>query len=106
MAQFFDYNADRGTWYETEDDADGNITIATMQDVQPVLDETNRRRNSGQIDKGIKKGWWHYATIPAHVELEMRQKGVNIHNPHQTKEALRMINRDYPLLKNTRLKHE
>lgn len=106
MAQFFDYNPNRGTWYETEEDADGNLTIATRQDVQPVLDHIKERRNSGLVDKGIKNGFWHYATIPAHVELEMRQKGVNLYNKEQTKEVLKMINRDYPYLKNTYLKHE
>lgn len=106
MAQFFDYNPHRGTWYETEEDADGNLTIATRQDIAPVLEETKRRRNHGETDKGIKRDFWHYATIPAHVELEMKQKGVNIYNKDQTKEMLKMINRDYPYLKNTYLKHE
>lgn len=106
MAQFFDYNPTRGTWYETEDAEDGKITVATKQDVEPVIDYCTRLRNSGYTDRGIKKGFWHYATIPAHVELELRQKGINIYNKGQTKELLKEINRNYPKLKCTTLKHE
>ncbi len=105
MAQFFDYNPHRGTWYEDETDEDGNMTIKTWQDVEPVLDLTRARRNSGEVDKGIKRGFWHYATIPAHVELELREKGINLYNPNQTKEVLKEINTNYKYLKNTDLTH-
>ena len=47
----------------------------------------------------------HYAVIPAHVELAMRQKGINIYNPAQTKEVLKEINTNYPHLKTTNRTH-
>lgn len=106
MPRFFDYNPDRGTWIEDEVDDNGNLVFKTWQDVQPVLDKIKERRNSGLVDKGIKNDFWHYATIPAHVELELRQRGINLYNPDQTKELLRVINREYPYLKNTELTHE
>ena len=106
MAKFFDYNPTRGTWYETEEDENGDLIIATRQDVAPVMEHIKKKRNSGEVDKGIKSGWWHYATIPAHVELELRQKGINLYNKNQTKEVLKAINRDYAYCKNTTLKHE
>lgn len=106
MSEFLDYNPDRGTYYETDPHGDG-IAIHTMQDVQPVLDYCKARRNSGEIDKGIKKGFWHYATIPAHVELEIKEKfGVSLYNKGATKDILKIINRHYPYLKNTTLHHE
>ena len=105
MAQFFDYNPHRGTWYEDEVDDQGNVTIITKQDVQPVLDKIKARRNSGEVDKGIKRGFWHYATIPAHVELALRERGLNLYNKHQLKEILKVINEEYPYLKNTDLTH-
>jgi hypothetical protein len=105
MPRFFDYNPDNGTWIEDETDADGNLTFKTWQDVQPILDRTKEKRNSGQVDKGIKRGFWHYATIPPVVEMELRQKGIKIGNPNQTKELLKEINTNYPYLKNTDLTH-
>ena len=107
MAEFFDYNADRGTWYEADFRDDGSFTIHTRQDVQPVVDAATRARNSGWYDKPLGDFFFQkYATIPAHVELELRQKGINIYNKHQTKDVLKAINRDYPYLKTTNRTHE
>lgn len=89
--------------YETEEDHE-KITIHSSQDVEPLLDALNEKR--GQGDQGIKKNFWHYCSIPTHVEIELRNKGINIYNKHQTKEVLREINTNYPKLKATRLNHE
>ena len=106
MSDFFDWNPDRGTWYEHDyDEQTGKTIIHTKQDVKPVVDHATRIRDSGYNDRGIKKGWWRYATIPAHVELELRQKGINIYNKHQTNELLKILDRDYPWLKYTNKKH-
>ena len=106
MSEFLDSNPARGTYYETEDFEDG-ILIHTKQDVQPVLDWTAKQRNDTANDKGIKKGFWRYATIPAHAELEIKEKyGVSLYNKNATKDILKIINRDYPYLKTTNLHHE
>ena len=107
MAEFFDYNPDRGTWYEADFDSDGNLRrFTTKQDIQPVIDHATRIRNSGVNDKKLKDYYFeHYAVIPAHVELAMRQKGINIYNPAQTKEVLKEINTNYPHLKTTNRTH-
>lgn len=106
MAEFFDWNPAHGTWYESEYDyQDGKITIATMQDVEPVVDFCKAKRNSDHGDTGIKRGFWHYAKIPTHVELELRQKGISIYERGQTKELLREINQNYPYLKVTNKHH-
>lgn len=105
MSEFLGWNHDRGTWYEGIFDDEGNATIITRQDVKPVIDHIQRKRDSGYVDRGIKKGFWHYATIPAYVEVELRKKGINIYNKHQTNELLKIIDRDYPYLKNTYKTH-
>lgn len=109
MAKFYkhnllDVNADRGTWYEMETDPNGGFYIHTKQDIQPVVDWTRKQRNSGRNDK--VGDFNHYATIPAHVELELRQKGINIYDKNNTKRLLREINENYPYLKTTNLHHE
>ena len=102
----YEYNEQTGTYYETEDNADGSIIIRTMQDVEPVLDAIEKRRNSGYQDRGIKKNWWRYATIPAAVWLRWKDEGIDIFNKDQTKEILKKINQEYPKLKNTYLSHQ
>lgn len=102
----YEYNPQSGTYYEIEDHPDGGLIIRTMQDVDPVLEHTKAKRNSGLTDRGIKKDWWHYATIPAAVWLRMREDGIDIFNKHQTKEMLKYLNQHYPYLKNTELKHQ
>lgn len=81
-----------------------NLVIHIKQDVQPVLDYAKAQRNSGANDKA--GDFAKYAVIPAHVEVALRQKGINIYNGAQTKELLREINQNYPYLKVTNLHHE
>ena len=103
MSTFLDFNHERGTWYEyKEEDGRGHVSI--MQDVQPVLDLARDQRNSGINDKVGDFG--HYAIIPAHIEVALRQRGINIYDQNQTKELLKVINQEYPHLKTTNLHHE
>lgn len=108
MSEFFDWNPARGTWYEFEEDKQtGDLLIHTKQDVKPSLDWASKQRNSGQNDLGgarDKNDLKHYATIPAHVELELRDKGINIHDPANTKRMIEEIERNYPLCKVTNRK--
>ncbi len=105
MSKFLDYNPSRGTWYEYDYDPNEEIAgITTKQDVEPVLDYAKALKNSGMHDK--VGDFSRYAIIPAAVELELRQKGINIYDQHQTKDLLREINQNYPHLKTTNLHHE
>jgi len=107
MAEFFDYNADRGVWYEADFREDGSFVINTKQDVQPVIDYATRIRNAPFNDTKLGDNYFvRYAVIPTQVELELRKKGINIYNPNQTRELLREINRNYPYLKTTNRHHE
>jgi len=104
MPTFLDYNANRGTWYEEDyDHAEDKYIVHIKQDVEPVLDYARDQRNSGLNDKA--GDFSKYAVIPAHVEVELRQKGINIYDQDQTKELLREINSNYPYLKLTNLTH-
>lgn len=107
MSKFLDYNEARGTWYETDYEAHTDkLVIHTKQDVQPVLEDTKFARNSGVGDKGVKGEFWHYASIPAHVEVELKNKGINIYDKNNTSRLLKEINQNYPYLKRTNLHHE
>ena len=102
MAKTYEFNPDRGTFYETED-YDGGLVIRTKQDTQPVIDHAKKLRDSGANDKVGEFN--HYATIPAIVEVQMRAKGINIYDKNNTKRVLREIETNYPYLKVTNLKH-
>lgn len=105
MAKTYEYNDQTGTYYEIEDYKDG-VIIRTMQDVQPVLDHVQRRRNSGYNDRGIKQDWWCYASIPAAVWLKWKaEKGIDVFNRDHEKDVFRLINSEYPHLKHTHLQH-
>lgn len=107
MAKTFDYSPDHGMFYEIEDNAQnpGELFIRPIQDVQPVLDFTKAKRNSGLNDRGIKQEWWHYATIPPIVQVAMKDKGIDFHKKSHMPRVLKEINENYPHLKCTDLKH-
>lgn len=104
MAEFFEYNPENAMVYHTEEGEGDDLILRSEQDVEPILDALKSLRNKND-DSGIKRGYWHYCTIPTTVELELRQKGINIYNKHQTKEVLKEINTNYPHLKATRRHH-
>ena len=104
MSEFFDYNKTNGMRYDTEDDNDEKIIVRASQDIEPIVDHMKEKQKKG--DTGIKRSYWHYCSIPTVVEVELRKKGINIYNKHQTKELLREINTNYPYLKATRRHHE
>ncbi len=105
MSKFLDFNHQRGTWYEYEYDAQEDKGIVSIkQDVQPILDLAKEERNSGINDK--VGDFALYARIPAHVEVALRQRGINMYDQRQTKELLKVINQEYPLLKTSNLHHE
>ncbi len=76
-------------------------TIERSSDVGPYLDAAKSKANEGIHSEDIKKGWWHYATIPPIVQLQMRAKGINISDPDHQKRMIREINTNYPYLKTT-----
>lgn len=106
MSKFFEFDPVTGVRYDTEDDEGDKITVHASQDLQPILDHTQKLRNNNATDGGIKKDFWHYATIPTWLEIELRAKGINIYDKNCTQDLLRELNTNYPKFKVTNLHHE
>lgn len=87
------------------DDNDGNILVTKQQDVQPLLDRNAEARNTRAGDMGIKKGLWHYASIPITVQYELLKKGINIHRQEDHAKMFLELETNYPNLKTTNKKH-
>ena len=104
MAKTYEYNPWRGTYYVTEDDPQtGGLFISTMQDTKPVLDRNKKLRNSGKNDK--VGTFNHYATIPAAVELILKERGLSIYDKNNTSAIMKVIESEFPYVKVTNLKH-
>ena len=102
MAQFLDYDPD----FEY-DEATGVATISQSQDIQPFIDKTKALANISATDSGIKRGFWHYASIPPVVQIALRAKGLDIYSkdPTMTKRVLKEINQNYAWCKTTSKTH-
>lgn len=98
--EFFEYDPLRGITYYTEQDGDDTI-LHTSQDLTPLIERNKAIANAGLKDNGIKESWWHYCDIPPVVELALRKKGIDIHNPDHEEAMFREINTNYPVLKLT-----
>jgi hypothetical protein len=103
MSDFFEIDPLTGIRSDFQwNENDQQYTINRVADVEPVLDFASWARNEAGLNReGIKAGWWLYAKIPPVVELQMRAKGINIHNPDHYKRMLAEINTAYPHLKTT-----
>jgi hypothetical protein len=102
--EFFDYDPLTGVTHYTEQIGDETI-VYTEQNLTPLLERNKAIANEGAKDKGISDSWWHYCDVPPVVELALRKKGINIHNPDHGKAMFREINANYPYLKLTHKHH-
>lgn len=108
MAEFFDYNPDTGVLTTMDyDEIEDKVYLHHTQDVEAVLEYTKLHRNDSLTDDGIKNNWWRYAVIPATVQMELRQKGIDMFSkdPAMRKRFFREINQNYPHLKLTHKTH-
>ena len=104
MSEFFDYSPHNGMRYDTEDaDNPDDLIIHSSQDVQQILERLQQEQGKVENKKATMR---HYCSIPTVVEVELRNKGIDIYNKNQTKELLKEINTNYPYLKATRMHHE
>jgi hypothetical protein len=56
-------------------------TIETVYNVQPVLEANKEKANDSSYSKaGIKRGWWHYGTIPNGVIALWLKEGIDFYN--------------------------
>ena len=102
MSDFMEISPDgiKTDWKWNENDQE--YTLIRTQDVEGCLDVAKIARNEGGLNReDIKRSWWHYATIPPIVIIQMRAKGINVFDPDHEKRMLAEINTNYPHLKMT-----
>lgn len=106
MAEWLEYDPLTGVREDNVATEEGHLVINRSQDVGALLDRNAAIRNSGEADKGIKKGLWFYASIPVVVQYEMLTKyGVNVQKKSDTERVFQLINEHYPYLKLTNKMH-
>lgn len=106
MSEFLEYDPVTGIRHSMDYDPEtGKLDLHYTQDVQPVLDLAQRVRNDRVTDVGIKNGFWHYATIPTTVQIELLNKGIDIFKANDFPRLMAEINTNYPYLKMTDKHH-
>ena len=92
-------------WFEMKDDV---LELHQTQDVTPILELNKRLANNDDYSKkGMKKDWWHYASIPNIVALKwLKEKGVDVMNKAHEKKVFQLLNDpEYRYLKATTKRH-
>src|SRR6478609_7220532 len=92
--RILDYDPVTGiTDYFEYDSLTDTTTISNFQDVEPILEGNKTLRNDTEYTKdGIKKEFWHYATIPNIVQMEiLRKHGVDMDNKNHWKKFCRIL---------------
>lgn len=107
MAIKFEYDPDTGlTTHFDYDPIKDEVTLSYTQDVSGFLERMQQLRNNEDYSKkGIKEEWWHYCSIPAVVEIELRNKGLKLENKDHLKDILKEVNSYYSKLKATDKHH-
>lgn len=107
MSILFDYDPLTGIKQHFDfDPVTEQIRLTTTQNLDAFFEEVKRKReNPNEWKKGVKNEWAHYATIPPVYEQKLKQEGIDIYNPEQTKELIHAINTRYPELKVTNAYH-
>jgi hypothetical protein len=103
MSVFFDYDPNTGVTQTFDyDPVTEDVRLTSTQDLDTFFASVKAKRDNPEAwDKGVKEEFAHYASIPPVIEMELLKQGIDIHNPHQTKELMKAINTKYPFLKVT-----
>ena len=90
--------------YDAETDTSKFISVG---DAEPALELNRRIKNEIDIDNGIKKDWWFYASIPAIFQVKlMAEKGIDVYKKeHGARLSKVLEDPEYSHLKLTRKKH-
>lgn len=108
MGKWFEYDPNTGLRHDYDyDEETGNLTVTHTQDVSAFIDKQKALQATGATDVGIKQGMWHYASIPPLVQIELRNKGLDIYSKDKNmlNRILREIDENYPWLKTTNKVH-
>ena len=93
------------TWVDQSEDPTYKA-IHYRQDVQPTLDYAKALRNDSLTDEGIKKDFWHFASIPPVVIMKLKfEYGVDAFNRNHQKRLFELLNGEFKYLKTTNLRH-
>lgn len=68
--------------YHHYDPLNDVTTIETVYNVQPVLEVNKEKAKNREYSKdGIKRGWWHFGTIPNGVIAKwLKEDGINFYD--------------------------
>lgn len=103
--KYTEYNPDKGT-YETLDftdfESDGKVHVYQEEDVTAVVEKCKALRNQNLTDFGIKRNFWHYASLPTTVVYDLIKKGLNPFDKNTSPKRLEQeIDRNYSVFKTT-----
>lgn len=85
--------------YDGMEDA---LYVKKTQDCTALVDHNHELKATRATDIGIKKGLWHYCSIPIGVQYELLWKhGVDITKRDHWPRLFDLINKEYPHLKTT-----
>jgi len=103
MSVHFDYDPLTGVTQTFDyDPVTEDVRLTSTQNLDHFFAKLKEARdNPEKWAQGVKQEFAHYATIPPVIQMELMKKGIDIHNPNQTKELLKEINTSYPYLKVT-----
>jgi hypothetical protein len=109
LKRIIDYNPLTGitTFFDYDHGSDTTI-VGSEQDVSHLLEQNKALQNDAEYTKkGIKEGWWHYASYPAIIiEKWLNEYGVNVFDKDHQKKVLELTNRpEYRYLKTTAKMH-
>lgn len=91
------------TWHDYDPLTD-EMTIGYSADSTPIIEANKAMQNDADKTKlGIKQEFWHYANIPAAVQIDwLINKGVDINNRDHSKKMFALLNDpEYRYLKTT-----
>jgi hypothetical protein len=84
------------------------IAVHHVQTVDPLLERNKKlANNTDRTKKGMKKDWWHYASIPNILIIKWKNElGVDVFDHNHKKKVFELLNSpEYRYLKTTHAKH-
>ena len=100
LAIVFDKQLSKTQTYGYNPDTDTHA-ITTHEDVSGLLDALAAKRNGTMRKFGKAEEWSHYCSIPPTVQIELRNRGLDINNRDHLKRICRIIDSEFPYLKAT-----
>lgn len=96
------------TWHEYDHLTD-TTTIGYSADSEPVLELNKAMAKDDDFSKkGIKDGWWLYASIPVMLQVKwMIEEGLDVYDPrHSDRLSNKLADPEYLYLKTTAGTHK